>query len=109
MNLFEASALIRHGFDFKPAGRGISHGDRRTDFRCPQPALGQPERIPAEAQPVQADQRRPENPHPDQHPAPKGQGPQKRQTPHGNTFRSSSKWGPSLRLVQSPPQTMAVP
>lgn len=28
---------------------------------------------------------------------------------HGNTFRSSSKCGPSRSFGQSPPQTMAVP
>ncbi len=67
------------------------------------------ERVPpeAEASQQQGDSR---HTHQDQgEPAEGCQTASERADVHGNTRRSSSKWGPSLKVGQSPPQTMATP
>ena len=66
------------------------------------------ERIPAKAEPAQHHGGRREHAHSDDQPPHGRQGREKR-GPHGNTFRSSSKCGPSRRRGQSPPQTRATP
>lgn len=109
MKLIETPDLVRGALDLEPARIGVRGGDRGPDLSRPQPSLGQPQRVPAKAQRIQAYQGGAQNPGHGQHPAPWSQGPQERLRPQGNTFRSSSKCGPSLRLVQSPPQTIAVP
>lgn len=109
MKFVETSELVRGALDLEPTRGRVRGGGVRPCFSRLQPPLGQPQRVPAKAQRIQADQRRTQNPGHGHRPAPWGQGPQKRWRPHGNAFRSSSKCGPSLRLVQSPPQTIAVP
>lgn len=109
MNLVEATGLIPGGLDLQPSGGGIGDSDGVPGFSGFPPALRQPQRIPANPQPVQGDQAQGQC-RPDEHgPAPGRQSAQPRQPPHGNTRRSSSKWGPSRRRVQSPPQMIAVP
>lgn len=91
MKLVEAPDLVRRALDLEPARGGIRDGDRCPDISRLQPSLGQPQRVPAKAQRIQADQGRAQDPGQDHRPAPWGQGPEKCRHPHGNTFRSSSK------------------
>jgi len=90
------------------SGGGFGAGSDRDLFGPVGAASAEVERIPTEAEAAQndGDQRQ----HRDAH----GQPAQRRHGPedprrHGNTFRSSSKWGPSRRRGQSPPQTKATP
>ncbi len=109
MKVFETPGLFGGTRDLEPARGGVL--DRGGGLRLgrAQPSLRQPQRVPSKAQSVQADQHRSQHTGHDQPPAPGSQGSQERRSPHGNTLRSSSKCGPSLRVVQSPPQIMAVP
>lgn len=109
MKVFETPGLFGSARNLEPARSGVL--DRGGGLRLgrAQPSLRKPQRVPAKAQSVQADQHRSQNTGHDQPPAPGSQGSQDRRPPHGNTLRSSSKCGPSLRVVQSPPQIMAVP
>ena len=109
MNLVKSARLIRDRPDLETSRRGVRACGGSPGFGRLQPTAGEIERVPPEAQTVQACQDSRQNRRRDQRPAQRRQGPRKQRGPHGNTRRSSSKWGPSLRRVQSPPQTIAVP
>lgn len=106
---FRAFGLGDRALDLETSGEGVGGGGVRPTLRRRETARAEAERIPVEAQAPTGDEK---NRHQDrgQHPpAQRGQGPEQDARAHGKTFRSSSKCGPSRRLVQSPPQTMAVP
>lgn len=109
MNLVETSGEGRLRPGLEPAGGGIGLCVGGAGLGRLEPASGQIQGVPPEPQAIQANQTRPEPRRRDQQPAPDGQGPDDLGRPHGNTFRSSSKWGPSFSRAQSPPQTIAVP
>ena len=98
------AALVREA-----AAGGVGLRDAGGRFGAPEPAFGETQRVPAEPQPLQGEQTPAQNNSGDHGPAQRRQHPQIRRPPHGNTLRSSSKCGPSFRLVQSPPQMIAVP
>ena len=109
MMVFEAAGLFGHAFGFKAAREGLRRSRGGVRLGRPQTPLGEAERVPAQAEAVTQRYDSEGERHDQQGPAGRGQHPQERQPPHGNTFRSSSKCGPSRSLGQSPPQTMAVP
>lgn len=109
MKPVETLHLLLSPLDLESAGGSLRLGERRRRFGHLEPVSGQAEGIPAETQPGENDQAQPQNPDQTQCPTPRGQDPQHWRDLQGNTFRSSSKWGPSLKLLQSPPQTIAVP
>ena len=109
MKMIEAAGLVGHAFRFETAGQGV--GVRRGDpgLGPRQPTLAQAERVPAQAEAMAEDDRDDEQRRNRQPPAERRQDPQDGQSLHGNTFRSSSKCGPSRSVSQSPPQMIAVP
>lgn len=109
MMVFEAAGLFGHAFGFEAAREGARGGGGGVRLGRPQASPGQAERIPAQAEAMAEPDDREGEAHTQQAPSDRGQHPEERQRPHGNTFRSSSKCGPSRNLGQSPPQTMAVP
>lgn len=109
MMVFEAAGLFGHAFGFEPAREGVRGGGGGVRLGRPQPSLGQAERIPAQAEAVAEPDDGEDEGRKQQTPSDRGRRPEERRHPHGNTFRSSSKCGPSRSLGQSPPQTMAVP
>lgn len=104
MKAVERHRLVGGPFDLEGPGGGV--GTRRGG-----PAFGgaQTTGVQTEGIPPQAEAgRREGDDHDRRHegePAPGSQDP----AVHGKAFRSSSKWGPSRSVVQSPPQTIAVP
>ena len=109
MMVFEAAGLFGHAFGFEAARDGVRHGGLGVRLGGSQTPPGQAERIPAQAKPMAEAGDSDDKRYGQQAPTGRSQHPQGRQRPHGNTFRSSSKCGPSRNLGQSPPQTMAVP
>ena len=78
MKLVETPHLSCGTLDLESAGGDLRTGDRSRRFSGPQPALGQTEGVPAEAQPVRNEQTRTQNSGQNQSPAPWGQDPQHR-------------------------------
>ena len=109
LRLFDATDLVEGALDLEAAAGGVGLRDAGGRFGAPEPAFGETQRVPAEPQPLQGEQTPAQNNSGDHGPAQRRQHPQIRRRPHGNTLRSSSKCGPSFRLVQSPPQMIAVP
>jgi len=105
----EAARLFGRALDLEPTRLGVGPGGDRPGLGCRQTAPGQIERVPAKAE---APAERHDGDKGQRHshaPAERAKGAQNREAPHGNTLRSSSKCGPSRRVGQSPPQTIAVP
>lgn len=75
MKLVETPGLIPSTLDLQATRDGVRGGVRGPGLSRPQPALGQPQRIPAKANRIQTDQGRTENAGHGQRPAPWGQGP----------------------------------
>jgi len=109
MMVFQPVRLGGGAFDLESSGEGVGGGGVGSTLRRLKTAGAEAERIPVEAQPPTGDEQDRDQRRHQQSPAQRGQGAQKGARAHGKTFRSSSKCGPSRRLVQSPPQTMAVP
>jgi len=105
----EAARLIGRPLDLEPARGGVRFGCRRPGFGGREPAPGQAERVPAQSEAAAQRQDGDQGGSDSQGPAQGRQGAEQVERPHGKAFRSSSKWGPSRREVQSPPQTIAVP
>ena len=109
MKMIEAAGLTGHAFRFEAAGQGVRVGRGDPGLGPLQPALAEAERVPAQAETMAEDGCDDDQRRDRQAPAERRQDPQDGQPLHGNTFRSSSKWGPSRSVGQSPPQTIAVP
>ncbi len=106
----EAGDLIGLTLGFGGSGGGLLGGDDGRGLGAVQPSSVEVERVPAKAKAAEDDGEGGQNGDAEGEPAHRRQGPQdRRQTDHGNTFRSSSKCGPSRRRGQSPPQTRATP
>ena len=86
--------------------RGCGLG--RPGFGPNPSALLQVQRIPAKAQPAQQGDRQRHGRNDGRRPAPGPQTFPQSVRGHGKTLRSSSKWGPSRRVRQSPPQMIGV-
>lgn len=105
---FEMAGLNGGAFGLDPAGGGVDLGHRGAGFGRIDPPARAVERVPAE--PERLDQQDEGDNGGDSRDRPAGRLQQRRKGRlHGNTFRSSSKCGPSRSFGQSPPQTMAVP
>ena len=105
----EAGDLARLTLGLGGAGGGLRGRDGRDLFGALGAASVELERVPAKAETAQDDGRRSQSREADDDPAGRGQAPEKDKRPHGKTFRSSSKCGPSRKDGQSPPQTRATP
>jgi len=101
---FETALLGDSALALEPAGGGVGLGHGGQGFGGLGPSTRSVERIPAKSE--RLDQQGEDNGGGDGC-EPPARGFQKRL--HGNTFRSSSKCGPSRSFGQSPPHTMAVP
>lgn len=109
MMTLNAVRLSGRALDLEGASRGVGGQRIGSTFRCLDAAGLKPERIPVEAEAATGDDKDRQD-HPSQQSTPpRRQGSENNPGIHGKAFRSSSKCGPSRRLVQSPPQTMAVP
>ena len=82
------------------------HGSSLGGVQAPP---GDTERVPAQTCAVADGHRGDGDGRRQQQPGGRVQAAKQCEAPHGNTFRSSSKCGPSRSVGQSPPQTMAVP
>ena len=107
LNMFQLADLARHALDLELTRAGVGVSGRGSGFRGPEAPSGEVERVPTQAQPPRKDRGRNDQSQRQQDPAERDR--QTKQGPHGNTFLSSSKCGPSRSVGQSPPQTMAVP
>lgn len=105
----EAERRLRRPVDFKAAGGGVGPGDLGLRLGRREAAGREIEGIPAESQSVTQQDDDQESRRRQERPAERRKGAQEGSRGHGKTFRSSSKCGPSRRVAQSPPQTMAVP
>lgn len=88
---------------------GIALGDDGGGLGPIGAASGEVERVPAKAETTQNQSDDGQHGDPGHKPAQRRQGAQEGGRAHGNTRRSISKCGPSRKVGQSPPQTMAVP
>lgn len=109
MMAIDPSGQIDRALDFQATRGRIVGGRGGATLRGLEARFSQPERIPAKAQPVPDQQGGPQHERNSEAPAKRRNGAQVNPRRHGKTFRSSSKCGPSRRLGQSPPQTMATP
>lgn len=109
MAAVELAAEIGRALDLEATGGGVCDSSLGPPFSGFQTAGAEPERIPAEthASPDHGHGRDQGDSHDE--PAERRQGAQDQARAHGKALRSSSKCGPSRRVGQSPPQTMAVP
>jgi hypothetical protein len=105
MGFLKAARLNAGALDFQCTGAGVSGGDLGLLLRALQSARIEPERIPAQPQTAPGQQQGDDQ---QNHAQPSGRAAHEPRA-HGKAFRSSSKCGPSRRVGQSPPQTMAVP
>ncbi len=105
MGVLKAARLNAGALDFQSAGAGVGGGDLGLLFDPLQSARVEPQRIPAQAQAAPSQQQGDDQQGDAQPDARARHEPRA----HGKPFRSSSKCGPSRRVGQSPPQTMAVP
>lgn len=105
MGFLKAARLTATALDFQSAGAGVGGGDLDLLLGPLQSARVEPERIPAQSQTAPGQQQGDDQQHDAQPDTCAGHEPRA----HGKAFRSSSKCGPSRRVGQSPPQTMAVP
>lgn len=92
---------------FAPRG-DVGGGGGRALFGAFEAAGGEVERIPPQAEAGGQQQHQSDGDAPGQQPAEGRQRPEKARSRHGKILRSSSKWRPSRRLAQSPPQTIGV-
>lgn len=91
------------------AGGGIGTGQIGGGLGPVGAAAGQIERVPAKAETAEHNGHDGHASEDHRQPTDRGQAAKKRGGAHRNTRRSSSKWGPSRKVGQSPPQTMATP
>lgn len=95
--------------DFQPTGSSVRACDLGPGLGRLQTSPGEIERIPAEAQtPPGHDHKEDEQDKHNTPPSGRRQDSRQGRPLHGKTFRFSSKWGPSRRRGQSPPQTTGV-
>ncbi len=104
----EADDLTRLTLGFGGSGRRLGRGQGRDLFGAVKPSSGQVEWVPSKAEPAQRGRHDREGRDPEGEPTQRGQRSEERRR-QGNTFRSSSKCGPSRSRGQSPPQTRATP
>lgn len=106
---FDAGGLTDSALDLKPTRDAVALRRRGARLGRLQSASSPVKRIPAKAKRVdQDDQGGDTRNHRDRHERRPGQRALEAGA-HGNALRSSSKCGPSRKVGQSPPQTMAVP
>lgn len=108
MMKFKPALLLGAAFGLEVASGRESL--RRLDplLQGARPAFGPAQRIPAQAKAVAEHQQEYAGPQHQQGPGGRPRQPRRKRR-HGNAFRSSSKWGPSRRVGQSPPQITGVP
>ncbi len=105
---FETAFLRGRTFTFEPASGGVGLGRRGALLGRLKAATRTVERVPAE--PKRLDQTGEDHEGGDNREAPADRLQERNDgRSHGNTFRSSSKCGPSRSFGQSPPHTIAVP
>ena len=105
----EAGDLTGLALGLGRAGGGLGRGDGGDLFGAVGAASIELQRVPAEAETAQDDRAGRQGGDADGQPTDRRQAPKDDRRRHGNTFRSSSKCGPSRRRGQSPPQTKATP
>jgi len=109
MKVFETAGLIGRAFGFEDASHRLRARSGGCGLGPRQTSSGDTERIPAQSDAVSQDREGYGEHRQQRQPANRRQRPEEGGRAHGNTFLSSSKCGPSRRVGQSPPQTMAVP
>ena len=109
MKGFKTAGLIGHAFGFELPGFGVGDRDGRPRLGRPGAPPREIERVPAQAKPAPHGREGDDHGQHQNDPTSGREDAQDRHRPHGNTVRSSSKCGPSRRVVQSPPQTIGVP
>lgn len=100
----QAGALVGLARLLEAAGVRVGLSRLGAGFGGAQAPAGEIERVPAQPDAM----RRRQHQDDDDHGGEPGR-PRSEAGHHGKAFRSSSKWGPSRSLGQSPPQTIAVP
>ena len=104
----EAGDLTGLPLGFGRSGGGLRDGCGRGGLGAVKTSAAEVEGIPAKAEAAEHEGDDRQDRDADGQPAQRLKRPQDRRR-HGNTFRSSSKCGPSRKRGQSPPQTMATP
>ena len=107
--IFDPADLADGAFDLEPPGGRIELRRHGARFGRLQTAARPVERIPPKPERMDQDDQGGDSRY--SRTGPEGRLRQRRRHAgaHGNTFRSSSKCGPSRNVDQSPPPTMAVP
>ena len=109
MMFVETAGLPGQPLRFQSTRHRVRLSRHGSSFGGVQTPPGETERIPAQTCAVARRHGGDDGGGRQQEPGARVQAAKQRDDPHGNTFRSSSKCGPSRSVGQSPPQTMAVP